>query len=115
MWNVPEQSRGLRGRTHLELKEVLGLPGSEPCPWVKSSYSPWLSGWRECPSVGTGIPRTGEDAPGHSRRAHPAGSWGELIVLKFVVRGAREPGCVPSNPSPEGLAAEGPSASPRGW
>ncbi|XP_053064637.1 otoconin-90 [Acinonyx jubatus] len=33
---------------------------------------------------------------------------------KFVVRGAREPGCIPSNPSPEGLAAEGPSASPRG-
>lgn len=65
--------------------------------------------------MGTGIRRAGEDTPGHSHRARPAGSWDELIVLKFVVRGAREPGCVPSNPSLEGLAAEGPSASPRGW
>lgn len=98
---------------------MLGLPGSERLSAGQVLVQPMALGLEGMPLGGN---RNPEDWRG---RAWPqpqstspwegGRSWGELIVLKFVVRGAREPGCVPSNPSPEGLAAEGPSASPRGW
>lgn len=114
MWNVPEQSRGLLGRTHLELKEVLGLPGSERVSVGQVLVQPMALGLEGMPLGGN---RNPEGWRGHAWPQPQSTSRWELgRAHRAEVRRARSQGARlrPLQPIPGGPGRRGTQREPTG-